>query len=152
MHKERLLKLATFLENLDPRVFDYSTIRVQYEDGRECGTLACAVGWLPECFPDLAAAIVQPPSGHPFCRTVLVAGKGDYSVYQGLDLAELLFGTNREETDYLFLPATVVNSLLPDATPRSVAALIRTFVEADADIERAKSLFQAHQKAVAGCV
>jgi hypothetical protein len=46
---DRLQKLADFLKELPEEKFDYSALRNE----SECGTIACAVGWCPEVFPEL---------------------------------------------------------------------------------------------------
>lgn len=46
----RLAKLISFLEELEPEKFEFAKIRT--EDSR-CGTTACAIGWTPEIFPNL---------------------------------------------------------------------------------------------------
>jgi hypothetical protein len=42
MNIEKLLKLCDFLDTLPPEKFNYD----------KCGTVCCAVGWLPKLFPD----------------------------------------------------------------------------------------------------
>lgn len=66
VHKERLLKLATFLRTVDYRLFDLDTYisdnsdTISYSrnitDGlkkldHKCGTTACAIGFCPVVFP-----------------------------------------------------------------------------------------------------
>lgn len=45
----RLLKLATFMEMLEPAKFHYGEL-VSVTDGK-CGTVCCALGWTPAVFP-----------------------------------------------------------------------------------------------------
>lgn len=49
LHKNRLLKLAEFLDKLPKEKFDFSSV-ISKNEGK-CGTICCAVGWLPTVFP-----------------------------------------------------------------------------------------------------
>lgn len=56
----RCIKLAEFLENLPDEKFDFNLIREEEYEllvknnkvKLECKTVACAMGWCPEVFPD----------------------------------------------------------------------------------------------------
>ncbi len=60
MNAKRLLKLADFLDKLPRAKFDFGVIAMQdgkpmleaLKAGKErCGTVACAIGWMPAVFP-----------------------------------------------------------------------------------------------------
>jgi hypothetical protein len=52
MHKERLLKLANFLETVEPERFDLSTWSDSNFTPEKCDTAACACGWATVIFKD----------------------------------------------------------------------------------------------------
>lgn len=52
MRKDRLLKLANFLEKkVKPKWFALHTWAEEGWKEKECGTTACAMGWATVCFP-----------------------------------------------------------------------------------------------------
>jgi hypothetical protein len=118
----RLIKLAEFLEGLEPGKFDFRHIR------SKCGTNGCAIGWMPSIFGK---------DGWEF------GGKGTYVAFKEkvliTDDAIKFFGINHSSYWFLFEPARAPwrdyekyyhNNLLPgSATALQVAARIRKFVD-----------------------
>ena len=121
-HKKRLLKLASFLETLHHKKFDFNIVR------NECGTVGCAVGWTPNVFPRLVK-INKKASNSKF-NTKFRYGKEKYLNY--IQVAERSFGLRQYEVNALFLSwdnTLRKESELPNnPTPRQVAANIRKFV------------------------
>lgn len=118
MNADRLLALASFLRRLSPAHWDYSTIasggrfydvvdgdKVQtfVESGKGCGSVGCAVGWLPGAFPE------DFRWGEKYERSTLVALRGDME-HDGMDpfaaAAEffgIVEGTGDHKDEVLFL-------------------------------------------------
>ena len=121
VHKNRLLKLATFLETLPPERFDLSGFVIEYKTkgGRACGTVCCAVGWCPKVFPDhwrwkeytyndgCIPKLKRNPSG------IL------------LDI-KAFFGINDADIEYLFMPGKYPQG---HRNAKYVARRIRSFVK-----------------------
>lgn len=128
MNEKRLLKLATFLDALPPAKFDFT--RIARETGKpmlealkagptECGTVGCAIGWMPAVFPRLTEWVTN-------AYGLGVALKRDKTVLN-FEAAEAVFGLDSYEAEYLFNPNT---SPLQDwATPKQVGRHIRAFVK-----------------------
>jgi hypothetical protein len=133
-YRNRLLRLAEFLEDLPEERFDFS---VWVEDGvidppkiEECGTKACAIGWactMPE-FKRLGArlGVITRYDGTQALIPKLRADATD-----AYDVCEELFGLELSETEELFFPGGGIDGggLGEKATPKQVAAKIREFVE-----------------------
>lgn len=127
VHKRRLLKLAAFLDTLPRAKFDFSIIARQ--DGlpflkalkagdKACGTVACAVGWMPAVFP---RAFRWDTGGTVYPKNL--------SGVTGLDLyaAGQFFGLPDNDINYLFTPDS--SGLREKATPKQVARHIRRYVQ-----------------------
>lgn len=144
VHRERLLKLATFLDELPPSRFDLSTWFGEGSDGRPdltCNSTACALGWataIPE-FRELGLHGRVMASG----VVAICMGEPDESRSPwGLcvQAAGQLFGLSEPDVDLLFTPydgededdvdESEDGHLSPLATPEMVAAHIRQFVAA----------------------
>lgn len=130
VYAKRLLKLADFLEALDPEDFDYSTwCNARWTGEPSCGTTACALGWATAmpCFRRLGARMIS--GGHPYLE-------GDEDGYIPT-LSHKLFGLNEMEHDHLFEGyalwdadgEVVAPALKWYCTHQQAAAHIRRFVE-----------------------
>lgn len=136
INKERLLKLATFLDGLPDDAFHFGTwihggadlperyVLQDVTNALNCGTTACALGWCT-AIPDFRAlGVVFDKWGD----VVLMKDgdvKGDW-----MDAARELFGINENEAKRLFLPSYGMDDekLPEDATAKDVAEHIRNFV------------------------
>jgi hypothetical protein len=92
--RQRLLNLIEFLRTFKPSQFDYRSFVSAYEekdDGAECDTICCAVGWLPAIDP------VNWSWNH---RTVFYQGSCANIISHLMDYFQL------DETDieYIFFP------------------------------------------------
>ena len=127
MNKQRMLKLADFLETLPTKKFDFSMIRdhdkdVQYIPPAKCGAVGCAIGWMPTVFPRLCGDWVASKT------------KNGYTVRDGVwfdDAAEVL-DIDYSDCTALFTPGGEVyglRNLGENTTPKAVARRIRQFVE-----------------------
>lgn len=137
MRADRLLTLAAFLDNLPEEKFNFAIIAE--ERGKpmlealaaghtRCGTVACAIGWLPAVFP----ADFKWTDAYYKSRSVTRDGSIDFSA------AEEFFDLTVYQAEYLFMPGRYndddefvgnLNDLTDEATPKQVAAHIRAFVE-----------------------
>lgn len=52
MNKDKLLELIEFLKTLSYEDFNFNEVVACYDDYTKCGTVCCAIGWLPKLFPD----------------------------------------------------------------------------------------------------
>lgn len=113
IYKDRFYELAVFLEDLKPSKFDYRRIVSRWNKDTTCGTVCCAIGWLPVVFPKKFS--------------------WDMSVLRIAQPLLEFFGISRKEAEALFLPnnqeAIGEADLSGNASPKEVASLIRSFVE-----------------------
>lgn len=134
VYKRRLLKLADFLEKLPKEKFDYGVwAEDQTHSGKcdsrmtACGTAGCALGWactIPS-FRRLGVRLDVSTTGNcAYPVTVNGRGKPDYGA---TEVAQLLFGLNPNEANYLFYEGTSSNYYLH--SPKNVAKKIRKFAE-----------------------
>lgn len=139
MNKERLLKLADFLEELPETKFNFLEVIYKYDEINNCGSVCCAVGWTPRLFPDEVSWDGFQKLINPHTNT-----QEPYT-----DVAERLFGINISDAEGLFSPDEQYNlrrdyiddetydpfkpHMFPDlgdqAKPKQVAQLIRNYVE-----------------------
>jgi hypothetical protein len=125
----RLEKLAQFLDQLPNYKFDFSTVVSSSAGG--CGTVCCAIGWLPAVFPDLVRwAPFDERSKH--CDVFTIRGIGVADSH--FDTAERVLGVTGIESSWLFTPGSNYEEPPPwgqplrsTALPKEVAAAIRTF-------------------------
>lgn len=125
--KKRLLKLANFLQELKPQLFDLSTVTdfkdsyaISYPNKTDmkesfegkCDTVACAMGWTPLLFGRMAE---WTQGGVKSVKT----GGGFH------ELANELFGLTHNQAEYLFMP----NFYRQKRTAKTVAHRIRRFIE-----------------------
>jgi hypothetical protein len=136
VYRKRLLKLAAFLDTLPREKFDFAVVtRIgkkpmleALKAGHErCGTVGCAIGWMPAVFPRL----VRWDENNYVCL------KGDVDDYNAdRYAAERFFDLSDDEASCLFVPES--SGLGALATPKQVARHIRQFVRAkEKDMERA---------------
>lgn len=131
MNKKRLLKLADFLDQLPRQKFDFTVIgRLGTKPMAEalkarkesCGTVGCAMGWMPAVFPRLTRWVPLDS------KNVSIALRRDGPPLEyDWAVAGIVFGLPLEETIYLFDPTT--SDLGRGATPKQVARHIRAFVK-----------------------
>jgi len=133
MNRERLLKLADFLDKLPEEVFDLSILTevsdpVSYggrvnlksmleetikNEFKPCGAVACAIGWMPACFP---GELVWD------CRSDVMLK--DQSAWNFLAMQKFL-GIELRDCDELF---SIFGYTELNPSPQDVAAKIRGFV------------------------
>ena len=135
-YRNRLLALAKFLDELDPKRFDYEVWvtyngKMDWADGmkafEDCGTTACALGWACT-MPKFRKLGLSMESGVPKLTGVVGA----------FPAARELFGLTYNESYYLFKPRNypprTAGSALgqgpsAQATPQEVAAHLRKFAD-----------------------
>lgn len=142
LHADRLLRLADFIEAIPPchevlegRHFDFNVIRKEQQvkplDGGppSCGTVACAMGWMPEAFPEMDIEVM---GGYVYRRA---SGPGVHVSAFAKDF----FQIDASESAFLFYPnqfgEQVGEELYPGvrrldvhASGKEVADNIRNFV------------------------
>ncbi len=130
MRKDRLLKLADFLETVPRRAFDLSlwvSRRASKPEGKrpgDCGFAGCAIGW---------AAHTKMFRGLHLENSYL-----KYYDFDGFEAVDNLFGFKRQlfsssaEGQYLFDTRTYPRGAV---TPKQVAKRIRQFVASDGEME-----------------
>ena len=133
IHKDRLLKLAVFLEKLPRQKFDFSLIK-----GVNCKTTACAIGWCPTVFKKDWAVCSGPYEDRGKVKVFAVrlkSNKNHSNVEDSFGDAEKYFGLSEEEGNHLFQPNDQDTEqfggcdLGEAATPKQVAKNIREFLE-----------------------
>ena len=139
VYKERLLKLANFLDKVPVERFNYRHWygNGSHDDGCQdlsCGTTACALGWaatMPE-FQALGFKVVGMRPGMPTEDPVMASIGFNDTPWSS---AQRLFGLSFCEAEFLFQPDLVrldkksKNKLSGDASAQDVAQHIRKFVE-----------------------
>ena len=124
IYRRRLLKLAKFLETTTNN-FDFNVYRLELE----CGTVACAIGWCPEVFPESWTSLRT--------QTVALPMLKNAESYAPSTSGKEFFGVDDFEYTTLFVPylpndqrygAYGVVRLPHDATAKQVAKNIRVFV------------------------
>jgi hypothetical protein len=131
MNAKRLLKLAAFLRQLPPHKFNFDVVTFQIGKpmakalaAREehCGTVACAIGWLPAVFP---RSVLWDSNSNIYEHPLVVLKRNKNMV--NFSAAEQLFDLSYGDARYLFDPER--SYLGSDATAVEVAAHIEKFVE-----------------------
>lgn len=125
MNKQRMLKLADFLDNLPPKKFDFGSFRG--EGAASCGTIGCAIGWMPSVFPRVCKSWVGEKVEGGYTLS------DDVQLYEFDEAAEVL-DIDVDHCRDLFTPTENLTELKPQflpvsATPKQVAKRIRQFVE-----------------------
>ena len=135
IHAKRLRKLADFLHTMPKEKFDFGTIGLQHglppldalkAGHTRCGTVACAIGWMPAVFP----RVCKWSAPTYFHRWLSVLSKKHKRV-RDFALAERFFGLSADEALYLFQPDHEFEGqrgLSSAASPERVAQHIRRFV------------------------
>lgn len=140
IQEARLLKLAKFLEKLNPKNFNFEHIVAEISPTGpkyskvNCGTVCCAVGWCPTVFPNTFEWIAEKADstwGYTYRYTV---GDKSLSSTSWEDIVEKFFGVYNSEIDALFLPSNRTamwnnKPLRSKATGKQVAAAIKRFVK-----------------------
>lgn len=150
VHARRMMKLYAFLMALKPALFDFSTVcelgtnapSKALEVGGGCGTVACAMGWMPAVFPrmfkwigfynreTITQAAVEAGEVADDAASIQsrISGLRDFSA------VEVFFGLSYEDARFLFMPASPSTwedgfHLPGTATPKEVAARLKWFVD-----------------------
>lgn len=141
MDRVKLAKVAGFLMALPSQKFNFAEFA--YEGGlpmlealakgaEYCGTVGCAVGWLPAIFPDEAVwhYTAGPLAARPFVECIRTHRRGFEAAQDILDI-------DFRVSQYLFYPGGVrvgtsnaySNNLTIDAEPQDVAEHILDFLQ-----------------------
>lgn len=141
MNAKRLLKLADFLDTMPREKFDFGVVADEQgkpmaealaADKTQCGTVGCAIGWMPAVFPrglEWTRSTERMWTG-PLKRTrVALVGsprtKDFAAAAEWFDISEL-------EAEALFMPDSAgfgLRAISERAGPTVVARRIRRFVE-----------------------
>ncbi len=137
---KRLLKLAAFLRKLPRQKFDFCTFVSQgglpplealAKGKHRCGTVACAIGWMPAVFPRLTE--YQLSSDEADAEAVCVKTPGIVDYVTGFAVAREVFGIDELDSHFLFDPGWISDDdrAAPgaNATPKQVARHIERFVK-----------------------
>lgn len=120
MNKHRLLKLADYLDNLNPKEFCFWRVI------SDCGTVGCACGHLPKLFPRLARYVIR--SGLIVDIQCIATDSRWYPLVDAK-----IFNISASDAWHLFKPEKQKALGLPlvgrGARPKTVAKLIRAYVE-----------------------
>jgi hypothetical protein len=140
MHKDKLIKLAEFLWDLEPEKFNFSEVVSDWDEKNHCGTVCCAIGYTPQLFPEEVEWLETCESG------VYDVARKSSSYPEGyIDVASKLFGISTFHADILFTPYSPgelshygtedfphksVTLLGDSATPKEVSQMIRSYINA----------------------
>lgn len=134
----RLRKLADFLEELPPKVFDFgkyaepaSYIKPVKVCGKVCNTVACAIGWAPSIpqFRRLGVKLRTVETDYGF-KLIVPSLDGRDADWE--EISERLFGLDINEHEQVFMPGRKINGysgLKGNATAITVAKHIRKFCD-----------------------
>lgn len=132
--ERNLTKLIEFLEKLEPKKFDFrSIVREFKKNGHTCGTVCCAIGWIPAVFPKRARW--QATTGWDNEPMVVVRFKGDDGVEDLKGVAAKFFGMNFNTSEGLFVPDSQkqvhlsLRHVSERAKPRTVARMLRKYLK-----------------------
>lgn len=151
--KRRLLKLAEFLHDMPRAKFDFRTIFNQgtkpplealAAGAHRCGTVGCAIGWMPAALPSVAKWTYMDVSSYGEPKKLVVADIVLREDEQCSDFraAERAFGITYDESCWLFSPfggggtfgGSNSHNVGHRATAKQVARHIRKFVERYAEV------------------
>jgi hypothetical protein len=108
MHTENLLKLADALENVIPAErFDFNSLTSGDFSEGECGSTACAIGWIPAlmCFKNNhVGKLYYDKYNTPCLERYPLIHHDDIIIDEGFDVAMTLFDITSAQADYLFDP------------------------------------------------
>ena len=154
IYKDRLLKLAMFLEKLPPRKFNlesFTTIEgpLPSQDlikDFSCGTTGCAVGWCPVVFPKFCkySSPVKDYNDKLTCAIIAKNNPNNYIDNQRVTNSSFawasgFFGINKSYCDYLFLPFHYRKG---HRGPKSVASRIRDLVVKNGKVNEETRAFE----------
>lgn len=139
VHKDRLLKLADFLEKLPRKKFDYDVVTRGEDIPRkelDCGTVGCAIGWCPVVFPiqlkyrrrerfELGPMIYNKEGLNFGFRESKPTPPVREFFGVSLEESQALFNPYRQEARY----ALGMRAVNEKSTPKAVAKNIRLFVK-----------------------
>lgn len=120
IYRDRLNKLANFLEKLNPKKFNLSIIAKKDKKNPECGTVCCAIGWMPQVFPRTFKWRL-----FPWSNQLSVVEIEDEEI-EDFDAADKYFGLKGQESSYLFMPEYYRYG---KRQPKDVAKRIRDFIK-----------------------
>lgn len=132
MNKRRLLALATLLEKLPRKRFNYASWVGGTWDGKSdltaCGTTACALGWATTmpCLRREGVILRQNAWGYA-CVTTRNRPSISRPCEESLRTASKVFAITLDEAEHMFLPGA--SGLPSTATAKRVARHIREFVK-----------------------
>lgn len=151
--QKRMLKLATYLEKLDPKAFDFGSVintrhtwsergMIKAEMKHGCGTVGCAMGHCVIVFPRLVEFSLGQniPLDSVYAEIMNIKAKPELTeeLTTGyMNLAHFLFGIPEEDAYHLFTPTEQydlpMNTKILDqhAKPKEVAKMLRQYVEWD---------------------
>lgn len=136
MRKDRLLKLADFLDKLPRKKFDFGCVINGPSPTRktmDCGSVACGIGWTPAVFPRLVEGykIAKEEDGLQHWDVRVKANPRKFNTY--FKTAAHLFGLDNDTAYALFTPGQQhrigEGDLFCDSKPQDLSGLIRRFVK-----------------------
>lgn len=116
--KQKLLKLADYLETVPPKNFDMGVWGLRKRSTQKCASTACALGWGTNIWPDELKLV--PDSDDKNMASVIHVRTGA----KNFSAAREFFGLGYGAANDLF--GIVWDRL--DETPKQVATRIRSFV------------------------
>jgi len=129
--KRRLRKLIAFLRALPRAKWDFNSVVKKWkENGHACGTVCCAIGWVPKIFPKLARWAIDKTYGSP---TVWVEPTDESKrswLYEFRGTHVAVFRIPEDHSD-LFIPGRqrLVHSTLPHCGMRATAKQVAKMLE-----------------------
>lgn len=136
IYKQRLLKLADFLDKLPPKRFNFSSWVGHSWEGKadlSCGTNACAMGWATTIneFRELGLRLIDSDS-EPSFPAIVKNNRPAYLYDSHLDpelAAKEIFGLSSKDFIYLFIPSRDARDRLRgNASAKDVSNRIREYV------------------------
>jgi hypothetical protein len=132
MNKQRLEKLAAFLDTLPAKKFRYDVIvrTTETTPSLDCGTIACAMGWLPVVFPrswKWEKNVFNDWELNRKTKNNYLLSSCDFT----LTNVAKWFNITKDEAFMLFYPISMQNKLTDNARPKTVAKHIRKFINND---------------------
>lgn len=130
INKTKLLKLIDFLKNLPEEKFYFGSVVDSFDKENNCGTVCCAIGWLPAIFPDE----IEWYQEVRFAGENFLAHKETNHFVNYAKAATLVFNIPEEIAEGLFSPSsqTCVHKDLPDLDEKSysvdVAEMLQDFI------------------------
>ena len=136
LYKDRLLKLANFLDTLPTKKFDFSRVVNNYTEikSHPCGTVCCAIGWTPNVFPKSWEWRRFEYSDYDCDVSVSLKSRNPFNYESWASSSKEFFGLEYQEVYHLFAPGeprpwAYRKSLSDNAKPKTVANSIRKFIQ-----------------------